>query len=321
MPLDVNNLPGPKFTLEELEAKAKEEINEDPRTRDTDLKAIKTWIKQQPHLGKYVRQDDEWLLFFLRGTKFSLERAKEKLENWNTFRSLCPEYYTKWDVDDPINEYLIKLGLSVPIAGYDKHGRKVIIQRYNLADPSKAQPEEVIRAGQLILDVSLKKLDYQAQVNGVVIISDSVGATMAHMKAFSPTMAKKIMTIFEEAYPNRPKQMHMLNMPSFMASLYNMMKGFMKPKMRERMYVHAKGDLTQLHEAVGTEVLPEEYGGTNGTMQDHVDALNDLVYSNKKWVKEQEQAKSNEKKRRPGMHKSYSDVFGMEGSFRQLAFD
>ena len=31
--------------------------------------------------------------------------------------------------------------------------------------------------------------------------------------------------------------------------------------------------------------------------------------------------KSNEKKRKPGMHKSYSDVFGMEGSFRQLAFD
>ena len=34
--------------------------------------------------------------------------------------------------------------------------------------------------------------------------------------------------------------------------------------------VHPKGDLSGLHEAVGTEVLPEELGGTNGKIQDHI---------------------------------------------------
>ena len=49
-----------------------------------------------------------------------------------------------------------------------------------------------------------------------------------------------------------------------------MMKGFMKEKMRQRMHVHAKGDLTKLQEAVGLDILPKEYGGTNGTVQEHV---------------------------------------------------
>ena len=48
------------------------------------------------------------------------------------------------------------------------------------------------------------------------------------------------------------------------------MKSFAKEKMKDRLYVHPKGDLTALHEAVGKDVLPVEYGGTNGTLQEHI---------------------------------------------------
>ena len=36
----------------ELAAVAKKEVNEDPRNKEADLKAIKEWIKKQPHLKK-----------------------------------------------------------------------------------------------------------------------------------------------------------------------------------------------------------------------------------------------------------------------------
>ena len=81
-----------------------------------------------------------------------------------------------------------------------------------------------------------------------------------------------------------------------------------------------KGDFSKLHEEVGTEILPKEYGGTNGCMQDHLDDLIKNLDKNSSWISKQYKYKSNEKKR-PGKEKLYSDIFGMEGSFRQLSVD
>ncbi len=46
----------------------------------------------------------------LRGCKFSLERAKKKIEAWHTYRTLCPEIFDNWDVETPQNKDLINLG-------------------------------------------------------------------------------------------------------------------------------------------------------------------------------------------------------------------
>ena len=167
----------------------------------------------------------------------------------------------------------------------------------------------------------LKEIKPQWSICGVVVILDQVGTTLSHMKTLTPTVGKKMITVYEEGYPMRPKEMHMFNMPSVFETFFNIVKSFMKPKMRERLRVHPKNDFSQLHECVGKDILPEEYGGTNGTVQDHIDLMYKKVQANRKWILQQEKAKSNEKKRRSGMTRSYSDIFGMEGSFRQLSFD
>ena len=47
--------------------------------------------------------------------------------------------------------------------------------------------------------------------------------------------------------------------------------------------------------------------------------LKQNMVTNRKWLMEQTQYRSEEKKRQ--VERTYSDIFGMEGSFRQLSFD
>ncbi len=47
---------GRVFTQEELVEIARRELNEDPSRTPKDIKALKEWIKKQPHLAKTGRQ-------------------------------------------------------------------------------------------------------------------------------------------------------------------------------------------------------------------------------------------------------------------------
>lgn len=47
-------LPG-VLSDEEIAEKAREELNEDPDRVKSDIKAIREWIKKQPHLSKNAR--------------------------------------------------------------------------------------------------------------------------------------------------------------------------------------------------------------------------------------------------------------------------
>lgn len=91
-----------------LAALAEKELNETPERLVNDLASLKQWIKQSPHLR--VRTDDQFLVTFLRGCKFSLEKAKQKFDLYYTVRSYMPEVMMN---RDPLNEKLqtiIRLG-------------------------------------------------------------------------------------------------------------------------------------------------------------------------------------------------------------------
>lgn len=91
-----------------LAALSARELNETPEQLEKDLKGLKEWIQHSPHL--HARTDDQFLVAFLRGCKFSLERAKQKFDLYYTVRTNMPE--VMWN-RDPLNERLqiiIRLG-------------------------------------------------------------------------------------------------------------------------------------------------------------------------------------------------------------------
>ena len=92
-----------------LQKVAIEQLNELPERIPADLEALKTWIKQQPHIK--ARTDDQFLLGFLRGCKFSLEKTKSKLDKYYTLRTKYPDLFRKCtEVDTPRFRELFRLG-------------------------------------------------------------------------------------------------------------------------------------------------------------------------------------------------------------------
>lgn len=91
-----------------LQKIAIEQLHENPEQIESDLLSLKDWISKQEHLN--ARTDDQFLIAFLRGCKYSLETVKNKLEQFYTLKSYIPEVWTNWNVDEPKLKKLIQLG-------------------------------------------------------------------------------------------------------------------------------------------------------------------------------------------------------------------
>lgn len=110
---------------------------------------------------------------------------------------------------------------------------RVLLARSGIQDPSKFNMYTLIAVNSMIMDIIINE-DDQAMIAGLVAVQDMKGATMAHMAQMTPSLAKKSATIFQEAMPTRPKEMHYLNFPSFMDTIFQMIKPFIKEKLQKR---------------------------------------------------------------------------------------
>ena len=81
----------------ELQKAACEQLFEKPERIQEDLTALKTWIEQEPHLR--ARINDQLLLAFLRGCKYSLEKAKSKIDRFYTLRTKFPDVFGLKEAD------------------------------------------------------------------------------------------------------------------------------------------------------------------------------------------------------------------------------
>ncbi|XP_069951885.1 alpha-tocopherol transfer protein-like isoform X3 [Cherax quadricarinatus] len=301
---------------EELLQRAKEEINEVPERRADDIEHIRDWLKHQPHIT--ARLDDWTILRFLRGCKFSLQRTKEKLDMFYTCKTLCPEWYKNRDPQDKKIRAILELGIMLPLPGYDHLGRKVFIGRWGAYDPKEVSVDDVNRASIMISDIMADE-DEQCTITGSVMVGDSEGMTMAHVAAFTPSLIKKSMVLWQEGYPMRPKGLHYINTPAAFDTVFNIFKSFMKEKMRKRVHIHGT-DMESLYRHVPKSVLPVEYGGTNGTIEEITKYWIERLDARRDWLLEDEKYVVDESKR-PGKAKTSAELFGLEGSFRKLNVD
>lgn len=94
-----------------LQKIANDELFEDPSKISEMVQMLRDWIAKTPHLK--ARTDDQFLVTFLRGCKYSVEKTKQKIDMYYTLRTHIPEWFGDRDPQKMNVKEIIK-------TGYDK---------------------------------------------------------------------------------------------------------------------------------------------------------------------------------------------------------
>ena len=146
----------------ELAGIAASELNETPANRRQSLKEFHKSLEDE---GK---EEDEFLLRFLRCKKFNVSRALSVYEGYHTFRrdnphlfeNLCPHGV----------RHIWEAGVIGALPHRDKKGRAIMVAFPGRWDPDRHSLEDMMRA--MILQLEHLITSVETQINGIVMIAD-----------------------------------------------------------------------------------------------------------------------------------------------------
>ncbi|XP_050361886.1 uncharacterized protein LOC126781107 [Nymphalis io] len=294
----------------ELAKIAKNELNENPTQVASDLQNLKEWISKQSHLR--ARTDDQWLIALLRGCKFSLERVKAKLDLFYTLRTTAPEVTLRQKPTEPQFLEFLRLGTCV-ILPQPKNSLSpcVILIRAGEYDPDKYNVADIMCILYYLVQILVIEND-TATVMGTVIAVDYQNVTLNHLTQASPSLLKKLVAVSQDSLPLRLKGSHHVNVPSGIEIIFKLVSGFLGEKARERLKIYKTNE--DLLKNLPKEVMPTEYGGTGGPLNDIIEYWAKKIVEYRPWMEKEMEFGTDESKRT-------NENMSNKGSFRKLDID
>ncbi|XP_052762897.1 alpha-tocopherol transfer protein-like isoform X3 [Mya arenaria] len=241
---------------EDLVKQAEEELNEKPQWRSRDIQALRDMVNKRADLK--IRTDDAFLLRFLRAKKFDYDRAfnlivrhyemKADERNKQLFTNLRPASV----------KHVLEAGVTGVLPHRDKLGRRVIMFRPGRWDPSKYPLDDIFKTNFLTLSKLVE--EPEAQITGIVLVTDFKSFGWKHARRLKPLYAKRMIKILQDCFPMRFKGIHYLNEPAIFDYIFAIVRPFLKEKILSRVRFHGN-KYEELLEFLEPEHLPSDYGG------------------------------------------------------------
>ena len=289
-------------TDEELENDSREVFKEEEERVSREVEELRDWILSTEHM-KNVRHDQLFLRLFLRGCNYSVPEAKDKLDLYFTVRSVLPCWFDGWDPTLPQLEAVLRAGVYLPLQGYDRRGRYCFLIRLGRLVPCTMSAEDCYKVFIMIFNLILEG-NKQSQTKGMCMIIDMEGMTASHATMVSPTILKKLVVVFQEAYPMDNEtlvdlsSMYFLNMTRIVEKFFSLFVSFLNKRYKKMITVVQDKDSTVMVDEMGEEILPAEYGGTNRTSEELTEFWVEEMARQSDWLARQCQYKTDETLRR-----------------------
>ncbi|KAK5649415.1 hypothetical protein RI129_000444 [Pyrocoelia pectoralis] len=307
---------GERLLPKELQLIAKTELNEIPIRVNDDIEALRKWIKSQPHLK--ARMDYQWLLTCLRGSKFSLERTKEKIERFYTGRTFSPEFF---GVRDPFSQdvqlcfddgivFVLPIRRCEPIR---------LVFRVGTADTEVVSFATRVKVFSMIIDALLEEYD-ELPIVGLTVLLDGGGITFNHVVQVTLTLLKKCALCFPESYPIRLNSVHVINTLPIARPLKPLVLQNLSKKFHNALHFYDDNGGDDIFKYFPRDLLPIDYGGTGKSTSELAAQLKFKIESYKDWYANDKKYGTDENKR-PRDSTVVQELFGLDGSFRKLDLD
>ncbi|XP_017781431.1 PREDICTED: alpha-tocopherol transfer protein-like [Nicrophorus vespilloides] len=277
------------------------------------VQALMDWLQHQPHFPPLTEYQ---VIIFLHSCYYNNEAAKKTIDNYLTVRKFCPEFFANRNPSNPDIQTALDLLTISPLPKLTKEGYCIIYFRLVDTNTDKFVYNNLIKMFDMAASIALKEL---GTVNGHIIVIDLEGYSLTHIMKMGVMTVKKYMFFLQEALPFRLKGFHFANAVPFMDKLMLLMKPFMKKELLEMLQVHS-GNNETLFEFVDKNCLPNEIGGSVGSVFEIHNAFRQKFFDYKNFFEEEEKLVVDESKR-PGSPRNVGDIFGVEGTFKKMEID
>ncbi|CAL7948200.1 unnamed protein product [Xylocopa violacea] len=291
-----------------------EELKKNTEIKMSDIEMLREWCEKQQHLPK---PSDLHLIMCLHSNYYSMEAAKNTVENFFTIRSHVPEFFAN---RDPLGSKELRQAFNIicstELPGVSKQGYKILFTKIIDPDPSHYVFEDCTKYFCMSTDlIGLKN----GTCDGYIFVGDATNVTLGHAGRISPIGMKKLVMYVQEGIPIRLKGIHFINTPPVMDLILNMAKPFMKNELWSMIHTHSS--LKTLEEFMSLDLLPNEIGGKAGSITQINEEQIKEIDSKREWFIEMDKLSSVDESLRIGKSKTANDLFGVEGTFKKLEID
>lgn len=207
------------------------------------------------------------LLRFLNNCDFDLEKAENLLHKNLKSRKKCPALFESRDVTNAAYKETRKVVQVFPMPKLTPEGYEIIIFRLIEKDPDKFDLKNALRSNLTMLDA--KFLTDTELTNGSIGLIDLNGFGFKHFWKFmfcSPSLQSSYGKFVHQATPFKPIFVHAVHAPAIVKACMSIVGPLVRRNYND--LVKFKNDFAGIEDTIPKELIPNEFGGSAGFIDD-----------------------------------------------------